>query len=219
MVDKLFHEEFLSELGLEDVVVGGKAQMLHSDRQFVLVKLPLNLEIPNFAAADKGEERDGQGNKTEEQQQRDYEREVAVQMHLMFAELASKTPVLQVEMRHFHPQLKAAYQWMEKSTAKVKKIILPSIGRTSREDKKVFNGFKSKLVYRKRGTKLGMTEKYGSEDKMIEDETITFIKQRRSRRQKRLINGQPRADDWRYEDALMCPDRFYQARTKEQFTP
>ena len=104
-----------------------------------------------------------------------------MQMHFMLTALANATPVLQVEMRHFHPGLKAATQWMEKNTAKVKKVILADIGRTSREDKRAFNGFKSKTVYRKRGAKLGVTEKYGAEDKMIEDETINFIK-KRSRR-------------------------------------
>ena len=104
-----------------------------------------------------------------------------MQMHLMLLALAESTPVLQVEMRHFHPQLKAASEWIEKNTAKVKKEIMPAIGRTSREDKRMFNGFKSKTVYRKRGGKLGMTEKYGAEDKMIEDETIRLIK-KRSRR-------------------------------------
>ena len=100
-------------------------------------------------------------------------------MHLMLAALSSSTPVLQVEMRHFHPKLKAATQWMEKNTAKVKKVILVDIGRTSRDDKKFFNGFKSKTVYRKRGTKLGVTEKYGTEEKMIEDEVIEYIKKRK----------------------------------------
>ena len=60
-------------------------------------------------------------------------------MHLMLTELANNQPVLQVEMRHFHPQLKAAQEWMEKNTAKVKKVILPGIGRTSKEDKKAFS--------------------------------------------------------------------------------
>ena len=55
MINKLFKEEFLSEYGLEDVIVGGKVQMLHSDKQFALVKLPLDLEIPNFAPAEEGE--------------------------------------------------------------------------------------------------------------------------------------------------------------------
>ena len=90
------------------------------------------------------------------------------------------------------------------------------IDRVSREDKKVFNAFKSKTVYRKRGTKLGMTEKYGTEDRMIEDETIEYIKKRESRKKKQKpVNGVGRVDDWRYEDALMCPDRFYQVREKE----
>ena len=106
---------------------------------------------------------------------------------------------------------------MEKNTAKVKKVILPDIGRTSKEDKKAFNGYKSKTVYRKRGAKLGVTEKYGADDKMSEDETLTYIKKRPSRRQrqKKAVNGAERADDWRYEDALICPDRFYQAMVKE----
>ena len=104
-----------------------------------------------------------------------------MQMHFMLTALANTTPVLQVEMRHFHPGLKAALQWMEKNTAKVKKGILADIGRTSREDKRALNGFKSKTVYRKRGAKLGVTEKYGADDKMIEDDPIHQIT-RRSRR-------------------------------------
>ena len=84
-------------------------------------------------------------------------------------------------MRHFHPKLKAATQWMEKNSAKVKKVILASIGKTSREDKRLFSGFKSKTVYRKRGTKLGVTEKYGAEEKLIDDEIIKFMKKRNKR--------------------------------------
>ena len=52
LVDKVFNEEFLSEHGLDDVIVGGKAQMLHSDKQYILIKLPLDLNIPNFAEED-----------------------------------------------------------------------------------------------------------------------------------------------------------------------
>ena len=103
---------------------------------------------------------------------------------------------------------------MERNTAKVKKVILPAIGKTTREDKKAFNGFKDKVVYKRRGAKLGVTEKYGSDDKMIEDETLTYIKKRANRRQKPGVNGKDRADDWRYNDAKICPDRFYQAMSQ-----
>ena len=71
---------------------------------------------------------------------------------------------------------------MERNTAKVKRNILPAIGKSTREDKKAFNGFKDKVVYRKRGAKLGVTEKYGSDDRMIADETLTYIRKRSSRR-------------------------------------
>ena len=100
---------------------------------------------------------------------------------------------------------------MERNTAKVKKVILPAIGKATREDKKVFNGFKDKIVYRKRGAKLGVTEKYSTDDKMIGDETLTYIRKRPTRRQRPGVNGRAREDDWRYEAAEICPDRFYQA--------
>ena len=76
LVDRLFSEKVLASYGLDDVVVGGKAQMVHSDKQFILIKLPLNMELPNFAVADKG---DGESQvKPKAQQQKDYEREVVV---------------------------------------------------------------------------------------------------------------------------------------------
>ena len=90
----------------------------------------------------------------------------------------------------------------------MKRTILEDIGRNTHEDKRLFSSFKSKVVYRKKNTKLGLTEKYGDDFKMIEDEPIKFIK-RRVKRNKFL--GAPRADDWRFEDAGMCPDRFVNA--------
>ena len=188
LIDKMFSADFLARHGLTDAVMGGKVQMVHSSRQFILVKLPLDLQFPEVAEESSGE--GGNLNntsnpvKTKEQQQLEHDRKVTVKMHLMLAELANNQPVLQVEMRHFHPQLKAAQEWMEKNTAKVKKVILPGIGRTSKEDKKAFSGYKNKTVYRKRGAKLGVTEKYGADDKMIEDETLTYIKKRPSRKQR-----------------------------------
>ena len=105
---------------------------------------------------------------------------------------------------------------MEKNTATVRKGILTSLGRTSRDDKNIFSGFKNSTVYRKRGARLGVTEKYGTDEKMIEDETLRYIKKRSSRRNKvSEVNGAAQADDWRYEDALICPDRFYQAWVQE----
>ena len=65
VVDKLFNEEFLSQHGLDDVIVGGKAQMLHSEKQFILIKLPLDLAIPNLA--EPVESDSGEKGKTKEQ--------------------------------------------------------------------------------------------------------------------------------------------------------
>ena len=111
-------------------------------------------------------------------------------------------------MRHFHPKLKEATQWIERNQVKVKRTILEDIGRNSHEDKRLFSSFKSKVVYRKKNTKLGLTEKYGEDYKMIEDDPIKLIK-KRVRRNKYL--GLPRPDDWRFDDAGLCPDRFVNA--------
>ena len=53
----------MSTYGLDDVIVGGKAQMVYSDKQFILIKLPLDLEIPNFTEDEEG----GNQTKTKEQ--------------------------------------------------------------------------------------------------------------------------------------------------------
>ena len=83
----MFSEDILASHGLGDAVVGGKAEMVHSDKRLILIKLPLNMEIPNFAAAVEGDA--GKQVKSEEQQQTDYERKVAVQMQLLLTALTN----------------------------------------------------------------------------------------------------------------------------------
>ena len=99
---------------------------------------------------------------------------------------------------------------------KVKRNILEDIGRSSHDDKRVFSSFKSKVVFRKRNKKLGLTEKYGDDYKLIEDEPIKFIKKRVK---KNKFFGVVRPDDWRFEVAGMCPDRFVNAWLKTQYLP
>ena len=44
----MFNEEFLSSFGLDDVIVGGKVEVLVSEKQYILIKLPLDLGISNL---------------------------------------------------------------------------------------------------------------------------------------------------------------------------
>ena len=52
----MFKDDLLDSYGLKDTIVGGKPQIVHSDRQFILLKLPIDLEFPEAKSESKLED-------------------------------------------------------------------------------------------------------------------------------------------------------------------